>query len=216
MRKVRTEVGAEYMDQEEHWETVYQTKPTDGVSWYRPHLETSLHLIQSANIGLEAAIIDVGGGEATLVDDLLAQGRTQLSVLDISQAAIERAQQRLGEHAERVNWLRGDITQIQLPTQQYDIWHDRAVFHFLTTEAQRSAYISRLRHALKPRGHLIISTFGPQGPEKCSGLDIVRYDINTLQKAFGDDFQLLESGSETHQTPFATEQQFVYCHLQLR
>jgi SAM-dependent methyltransferase len=203
------------MDRETHWETVYQTKPTDGVSWYRPHLETSLRLIQSASIGFEAAMIDVGGGEATLVDDLLELGYTQLNVLDISQAAIERAQHRLGEHADRVNWLLGDITKIQLPAQQYDIWHDRAVFHFLTTEMQRSAYISRLRQALKPGGHFIISTFGPQGPEKCSGLDIIRYDINSLQQQFGDNFQLLESGSETHLTPFNTEQQFVYCHLQL-
>ena len=204
------------MDRETHWETVYQTKPTDGVSWYRPHLETSLRQIQAANIGFEGAIIDVGGGEATLIDDLLAQNYTQLSVLDISQAAMGRAQQRLGEQAAYVNWLLGDITKIQLPAQQYDIWHDRAVFHFLTTETQRSAYISRLRQALKPRGHFIISTFGPQGPEKCSGLEIVRYDINSLQQQFGDDFLLLESGSEIHQTPFDTEQQFVYCHLQLR
>ncbi|WP_203563845.1 class I SAM-dependent methyltransferase [Deefgea sp. CFH1-16] len=118
------------MDRETHWETVYQTKPTDGVSWYRPHLETSLRLIQSANIGFKAAIIDVGGGEATLVDDLLAQGYTRLSVLDISQAAIERTKHRLTEQATCINWLLGDITKIQLPAQQYDIWHDRAVFHF--------------------------------------------------------------------------------------
>ncbi|SMC29394.1 Methyltransferase domain-containing protein [Andreprevotia lacus DSM 23236] len=204
------------MDSKAHWEGIYQNKATDAVSWYRLHLETSLRLIEAAAATPDAAIIDVGGGEATLVDDLLARGYTQLSVLDISQPAIARTQQRLGKQAALVNWIVADITQATLPEQGYDIWHDRAVFHFLTAQAQRDAYVLQLRHALKPDGHLLISTFGPDGPLQCSGLDIVRYDAEMLQRQFGPDFLLQESGTEVHRTPWGTEQQFVYCHLKRR
>lgn len=203
------------MSDKDHWENVYETKAADAVSWYSAHLPTSLRLITQSAPSLDAAIIDVGGGEATLVDDLLAQGYRRVSVLDISQAAIAGAQQRLGEAASRVAWIAADITQAQLPESQYDVWHDRAVFHFLTEATQRAAYVRQLTRSVKLGGHVIIATFGPQGPEKCSGLPVARYDAVSLHKQLGAQFQLLESLTEIHQTPFATTQQFLYCHFKL-
>ncbi len=201
------------MDSKTHWETVYQTKAAHEVSWYRQHLDKSLALIAQAAPDPNAAIIDIGGGEATLVDDLIERGYQDLSILDISQAAIDTTRQRLGTVAERVNWLVDDITTANLPPQQYDVWHDRAVFHFLTLPAQRAAYIRQVLSAVKPGGHIIMATFGVNGPEKCSGLEIVRYSSESLQAEFGDRFQLLETSTELHQTPFLTTQQFLYCHL---
>ncbi|MDE1894833.1 MAG: class I SAM-dependent methyltransferase, partial [Xanthomonadaceae bacterium] len=160
----------------QHWETVYRTKAVDAISWYRPHLETSLAMIERAVPDRDAGIVDIGGGEATLVDDLLARGYRQLSVLDISPAAIAVAQHRLGAAAVQVTWLADDILQAALPAQRFDLWHDRALFHFLTAAGQRARYVEQLAHALKPGGHAIIATFGPQGPGQCSGLDTVRYD----------------------------------------
>ncbi|MEH6458506.1 class I SAM-dependent methyltransferase [Chitinimonas sp. JJ19] len=197
-------------DSKLHWESVYQAKAPDAVSWYSPHLVTSLRLISEQVPSKDAAIIDVGGGEATLVDDLLAKGYTQPSVLDISQAAIDVARQRLGPHAAQVHWLVADIASARLEAAHYDLWHDRAVFHFLTTAVARQAYVRQLTHALKPGGHAIIATFGPDGPLKCSGLDIVRYDAAQLQQALGPQFTLLDSFTEPHQTPFGTTQQFLY------
>ena len=201
------------MDSKTHWETVYQTKAANKVSWYRAHLDKSLALIEHAAPDPNAAIIDIGGGEATLVDDLIERGYQHLNVLDISQAAIDTTRQRLGTVAERINWIVADITTADLPSQQYDVWHDRAVFHFLTLPAQRAAYIRQVLSAVKPDGHIIMATFGVNGPEKCSGLEIVRYSSESLQAEFGDRFQLLETSTELHQTPFLTTQQFLYCHL---
>ncbi|MEB0165019.1 class I SAM-dependent methyltransferase, partial [Glaciimonas sp. CA11.2] len=184
-------------------------------SWYRPHLEKSLELIQRAAIGSAVQIIDVGGGEATLVDDLLANGYRNISVLDISQTAIDVSRQRLGKAADNVAWLVGDITQIALPQQFYDVWHDRAVFHFLTRPEQRVAYVRQVMAAMKPGGTVIVATFGPEGPETCSGLDIVRYDSEALHDQFGARFRLVESGVEVHQTPFGTTQQFLYCYCKM-
>lgn len=203
------------MDSKAHWEQVYSIKPADAVSWYRPHLETSLDLIARACLRKDAAIVDVGGGEATLVDDLLAQGYQDVSVLDISQAAVEVAQQRLGKQAAQVSWLVGDITEVSLAARRYDVWHDRAVFHFLTSDAQRSAYLTQVMHALRPGGHVVLATFGPEGPSKCSGLEVVRYDSEGLHQLFGDHFQLLSSHTELHQTPFGSTQQFLYCFCRL-
>ena len=199
----------------QHWETVYQTKAPNAVSWYRPHLDTSLALIEKTLPDRDAAIIDIGGGEATLVDDLLARGYSHLSVLDISPAAIAVARQRLGATAAQVTWLADDLLQASLPPQHFNLWHDRAVFHFLTDAEQRAQYVQQLTHALKPGGHAIIATFGPQGPQKCSGLDVVRYDAASLLQALGPQFELIESVAERHHTPFGTTQQFNYCHCRL-
>jgi 2-polyprenyl-3-methyl-5-hydroxy-6-metoxy-1,4-benzoquinol methylase len=164
------------MDTKTHWEKVYATKAPESVSWYRPHLETSLALIGHAATGFSASIIDVGGGESTLVDDLLARGYENITVLDVSQTAIDVTKNRLGLAAKQVHWLVADVTDAQLERGDYDVWHDRAVFHFLTTIEQRVAYVRNVAHAVKPSGHVIVSTFGPEGPTKCSGLDVFRYD----------------------------------------
>lgn len=203
------------MVDKQHWETVYQTRAADAVSWYRPHLDTSLALIERAMPDRAGALIDIGGGESTLVDDLLARGYRELTVLDISAAAIAVARQRLGDAADGVTWLASDILQAELPAQRFELWHDRALFHFLTAAEQRAAYVERLLHALKPGGHAIIATFGPQGPGKCSGLETVRYDAASLQRELGPRFTLIEHSTELHHTPFDTTQQFLYGHFRL-
>jgi SAM-dependent methyltransferase len=202
------------MNAGDHWERVYRKTAADQVSWYRPHLETSLRLITQAAAASDA-VIDVGGGESTLVDDLLSQGYENVTVLDISQTAIEVAQKRLGDAATRVRWIVGDITKADLPPHDYTVWHDRAVFHFLTGQDQRAAYVRQVLHAVKPGGHVIVSTFGPEGPTKCSGLDVVRYDAESLHDEFGRRFRLVESIGEEHHTPFGTTQQFLYCYCRL-
>lgn len=158
------------------------------------------------------SVIDVGGGESTLVDDLLRVGYRNLSVLDISQAAIDATKLRLGPAGDAVTWWVADVTQVALPTARYDVWHDRAVFHFLTDDTQRRAYVRLVMRAVKPGGHVIVATFGPEGPTKCSGLDVVRYNAEGLHSEFGDAFQLVESATEVHQTPLGTTQQFLYCY----
>lgn len=198
------------MVSKQHWETIYQTKAVDAVSWYRPHLDISLELIERAAPERTAAIIDIGGGESTLVDDLQLRGYGQLSVLDISQAAIEVAKQRLRDTAAKVNWIAADIMEWTPPARHFDLWHDRALFHFLTGAEQRATYVERLLHTLKPGGHAIIATFGPQGPGTCSGLDTVRYDAESLQGELGSRFALIEHTTELHHTPFDTTQQFMY------
>lgn len=203
------------MDPRRHWETVYSTKAPEEVSWYRSHLETSLALIERAAVEYSASVIDVGGGESTLVDDLLARGYENISVLDVSQTAIDVTKKRLGLAAQQVHWLVADITEAQLEPRAYDVWHDRAVFHFLTASEQRSAYVRQVCHAVKPGGHVIVSTFGPEGPTKCSGLDTVRYDADSLHDQFGVRFLLVESSKELHRTPFGTTQQFLYCYCKV-
>jgi 2-polyprenyl-3-methyl-5-hydroxy-6-metoxy-1,4-benzoquinol methylase len=203
------------MDVKRHWESIYGKKAPEAVSWYRPHLETSLALIGRAAADSSAAIIDVGGGESTLVDDLLARGYQNITILDVSQTAIEVTRKRLGQAAGRVHWLAADITTVQLEPVAYDVWHDRAVFHFLTAPEQRIAYVRNVARAVKPGGHVIISTFGPEGPAKCSGLDVMRYDADSLHDEFGRSFRLVESSSELHQTPFGTSQQFLYCYCRI-
>lgn len=203
------------MDRKAHWEKVYGTKAPDAVSWYRPHLETSLALVERAAPERGAAIIDVGGGASTLVDDLLERGYRNLTVLDISQKAIDAARKRLGAAAEGVRWVAGDVTEAALPAQAYDLWHDRAVFHFLTASEQRAAYVRQVLHAVKRGGHVFISTFGPEGPVKCSGLDVMRYDAEVLHAEFGARFRLVESSKEIHRTPFGTTQQFLSCYCRV-
>ena len=199
------------MTTQAHWENVYQTKAVDDVSWYRPHLEVSLRLIADAAPDTGCAVIDVGGGEATLVDDLVVRGYSDVTVLDISPAAIEVAKARLGASAAAVHWITGDITAVELEAARYDIWHDRAVFHFLTSADDRAAYVRQVARAVRRGGHVIVATFGPEGPETCSGLDVVRYDAEHLHGEFGPKFRLLESVTELHETPWGTPQQFMYC-----
>ena len=203
------------MDAKAHWEKVYSTKAPDAVSWYRAHLETSLALIERAADAHSISIIDVGGGESTLVDDLILRGYENLTILDVSSTAIEVTKKRLGSAAERVKWLAGDITEIELEPNAYDLWHDRAVFHFLTAPGLRLAYVRQVMRAVKPGGHVIISTFGPEGPTKCSGLEVMRYDAESLHGEFGGHFRLVESSEELHQTPFGTAQQFLYCYCRV-
>jgi SAM-dependent methyltransferase len=198
------------MDVENHWEKIYTEKAPNAFSWYRPHLETSLDLIDRVATDRSASIIDVGGGESTLVDDLLTRGYQDITVLDISRTAIDAKIERLGEASERVKWLVADITKGNLPPATYNVWHDRAVFHFLTAQDDRVAYVCQVARSVKHGGHVIVGTFGPEGPTTCSGLEVVRYDAESLHREFGIHFRLLGSSKELHQTPFATMQQFLY------
>jgi 2-polyprenyl-3-methyl-5-hydroxy-6-metoxy-1,4-benzoquinol methylase len=198
-----------------HWENVYAARTPESVSWYRAHLETSLALIERATDARSASIIDIGGGESTLVDDLLLRGYENVTVLDVSETAIGVTKTRLGSPAERVRWLVADIAAVDLKAHAYDLWHDRAVFHFLTTPERRMAYVRQVIHAVKPGGHVIVSTFGPEGPRECSGLEVVRYDAESLHGEFGGHFRLIESSKELHQTPFGTTQQFLYCYCRI-
>ena len=199
------------MAKKDHWESVYQKKASTAVSWFAPQLATSLKFIESTGLGKEACIIDVGGGASTLVDDLLLRGYKNVTVVDLAASALAVAQQRLGDRAGQVTWLAGDITQMTLPPAMYDIWHDRAVFHFLTDEADRREYIKRVCSAVKEGGYVIIATFGPHGPDKCSGLPVARYSAEQLHGLFGEPFQLVSQVTEEHATPMGAQQEFVYC-----
>ena len=203
------------MSNKEHWDSVYRTKPADGVSWFQPHLERSLAFLEAAKVGLDARVIDVGGGASTLVDDLLERGYTNVTVLDLSQAALDATQARLGERAARVRWLCADVTDARLPEAAYDFWHDRAVFHFLRDPAARTRYVDAVRRSLKPGGHIVVATFGPHGPEKCSGLEVMRFSAEALHDEFGPDFAREADATEMHTTPWGTEQEFVYCYCRL-
>ncbi|MGA8044582.1 MAG: class I SAM-dependent methyltransferase [Terracidiphilus sp.] len=198
------------IDAKSHWESVYNRNAANAVSWYREHLETSIRLIRKAGLATEAAFLDVGGGHSTLVDDLLAAGFTNLTVLDIAGAALAATRRRLGPAAERVTWITGDVLSVSMNEAHFDLWHDRAVFHFLTRPEDRDAYVRQLLHALRPGGHAIIAPFGPEGPMKCSGLDICRYDADSLAHTLGTGFALEESAMELHETPAGKSQQFLY------
>lgn len=200
------------MEIKPYWEQIYHTKAVTQVSWYQLHPSLSLQHIQNTGVSKTGHIIDVGGGASTLVDHLLEDGFQQVTVLDISAAALEIVQQRLGPRARLVTWLEADITRATLPHQEYDVWHDRAVFHFLMEREDRQRYVNAVREAVKPGGHVIVATFASDGPERCSGLEVVRYDSEGLHNEFGADFELLDSVREEHQTPFGTEQKFIYCY----
>jgi 2-polyprenyl-3-methyl-5-hydroxy-6-metoxy-1,4-benzoquinol methylase len=195
-----------------HWQRLWNGRDAAAVSWHQPRLEMSLAMIRSAGVRRDARIIDVGGGASTLVDSLLDLGFSAVTVLDIAQAAIDLARARLGTRAAAVTWIVGDVTAIELPGP-YDVWHDRAVFHFLTEPEGRAAYGARLRAALRPGGQAILATFGPAGPDRCSGLPTMRYDGAGLLAALGPGFALVESSHEDHRTPAGQRQQFVYARL---
>lgn len=199
-------------DRKDHWEHVYSDKKSTEVSWYQQHPERSLDLIKATGIDTTAHIIDIGGGASTLIDFLLDAGYQNLSVLDIAHSAIEQAKLRLGDSADNVEWIESDITSFS-PDAVFDLWHDRAVFHFLSDEADRSSYVATLSKALEPGGHVIIATFGLDGPEKCSGLNVVRYSPETMSAVLGDSFQLVETSTEEHTTPRESSQSFVYCRF---
>ncbi len=203
------------MDRKKHWEQVYTTKTSDSVSWFQEHAEQSLRLIHATGLGADAAIVDIGGGASTLVDDLLAESYTDITVLDLSAAAMATARQRIGKRANDIKWIEGDITQVNLPPNRFDIWHDRAVFHFLTEPASRRLYVEQILHAVRPGGHIIVATFAEDGPDKCSGLPVMRYSPSTLHAEFGNGFKLLSHEKEVHHTPFGTTQQFIYCYCRL-
>jgi len=198
------------MSLKSHWEEVYGSKNDSDMSWYQPLAENSIRLIEKAALDRGAKIIDVGGGNSVLVKDLMTKGYRSLTVLDISQTAIDRSKVQLGLSSRRVEWLVGDIREILLEKAEYDIWHDRAVFHFFNEETDRKAYLSQLNLAVKTSGFLVIAAFCLAGPEKCSGLPVRRYDPELLAKELGKNFQLLESIQEPHHTPWGSEQCFVY------
>ena len=200
------------MEVKTHWETAYETKGTTEVGWFQEHADLSLKLIKNTHVETLAQIIDVGGGASTLVDDLLDAGYENVTVLDISATALHAAQGRLGTQAAKAKWIAADITAAELPRQHYDVWHDRAVFHFLTDENDRRKYVRAVERSVKLGGHVIVATFGPDGPLQCSGLRVVRYSPDSLHDEFGSQFELVEHTCEDHHTPFGTVQPFIYCY----
>lgn len=201
------------LSQKSHWDGVYSIRQADAVGWYKPHLQTSIDWIKELCLDAEAPIIDVGGGASTLVDDLLEAGHRSITVLDISGEALMAVGARLGARGEVVTWLNADITSIDLPSNHYELWHDRAAFHFLTEFNQQQSYREILLNTLKPGGHLIIGTFAPEAPPKCSGLPIQRYTHEQLGKVLGGEFELKRHHKERHVTPGGVEQMYLYCHF---
>jgi ubiquinone/menaquinone biosynthesis C-methylase UbiE len=200
------------MKPKEHWEEVYSAKEINAVSWFQEHADCSMRIIKETGVALSSAIIDVGGGSSTLVDDLLLNGFTNLAVLDLSSVALEASKNRLGDKSKNVQWLEANILEIDLPIHKFDIWHDRAVFHFLTTQKDREAYVKTVLRSVKPGGHVIVATFAEDGPTKCSGLPVIRYKPEELHAEFGEAFLLTHHEKESHKTPSGGVQQFVYCY----
>ena len=196
-----------------HWDQVYTTKALEQSSWYQPRPSISLGFIQELSVAKDAAIIDVGGGDSLFVDHLLDLGYQNISVLDISPKALERAQNRLGERAKAVKWILADAANLE-PSEQYDFWHDRAAFHFLTTEPDIQHYVQTAAQAIKPGGFLVIGTFSEQGPQKCSGLEIKQYSEQNLMQVFENQFNKINCQQANHLTPAQIIQQFTFCALQ--
>ena len=203
------------MESKNHWEKVYATKHPSKVSWFQEHAVCSLSILNKTGIPKTASIIDVGGGASTLVDDLLAEGYSDVTVLDLSASALLSARRRLGPLAEMVHWLEADVTEADLPRHRYDVWHDRAVFHFLTQQRQRQAYVQKVLNSVKPGGHVIVATFAEDGPTQCSGLPVMRYSASGLHDQFGESFVLVSHVEEAHQTPSGGIQHFVYCYCRV-
>ena len=199
------------MKRKDHWERTYESKPVDRLGWYAPHLETSLDWIERLHLAEDSPIIDVGCGASTLVDDLLSAGYRSITAVDISTKALSTLQKRLGQRSDLVEWLAADITTAALPDQAYALWHDRAVFHFLTEAEDRKAYRQKLLSALKPDGHVIIGTFAPEAPPKCSGLPVARYEAEQLADEFGAELTPMRDKKELHVTPGGVEQMYQYC-----
>ena len=192
-----------------HWENIYAERKPDEVSWFQAEPTQSLALIRQAGVNSDSAIIDVGGGASVLVDRLLELGLKNISVLDIAASALNYAKERLGPRSNQVHWIEADVTEFVAP-QQYDLWHDRAVFHFLTEATDRVKYLALVRAGIRPGGAMIIACFAPDGPEKCSGLTVYRYDAELISEQFGKDFDLVSEVTELHRTPWDKEQKFRY------
>jgi SAM-dependent methyltransferase len=196
-------------DRRSHWDRLYSTRSAEELSWFQKHPALSVELIEDSGAERSAKVIDIGGGDSLLVDALLGLGYVDLTVLDVSPVALARAQQRLGEHARSVRWVGRDVTQLE-PVGEYDLWHDRAVFHFMTAEADRISYIEAMNRAIRPGGHAVIATFSLEGPEKCSGLGVRRYSVETLAMEIGPPFRLVDGRKQVHRTPAGTDQSFAY------
>jgi 2-polyprenyl-3-methyl-5-hydroxy-6-metoxy-1,4-benzoquinol methylase len=203
------------MSRKTHWERVDVTRSPDAVGWFQPRPTLSLRLMESAGVPPDAGIIDVGAGASTLVDELLERGYDDISALDLSRSGVQHIQQRLGERAEQVQWIEADVTRFH-PERCWDLWHDRAVLHFLTDPADRKGYRRALEEGVAPDGHAIIATFGLEGPKRCSGLEVVRYSPATLSAELGDAFELREARGEDHLTPTGVVQPFVFCLFRRR
>jgi SAM-dependent methyltransferase len=199
------------MDLKSHWEGIYRDKLPTQVSWYQPHARRSLDLIRRVSPPPGGAIIDVGGGASTLIDGLLDAGYHDLTVLDLSAAALAVARARLGTRANTVRWVEADVLNASLPTTGYSVWHDRAAFHFLTAPADRARYVAQVRQAVRPGGFVLVATFAGDGPTRCSGLEVNRYSSEALHAEFGAPFHLVASEREEHITPGGVRQAFIYC-----
>lgn len=199
----------------DHWEKIYETKAETEFSWFQEYPQTSIDFINLFNLSKDAKIIDIGGGDSHLVDALIELGYTNIYVLDISAKAIQRAKGRLGHRAKHVNWIISDITEFT-PDVSFDFWHDRAAFHFLTTEEQISRYLTTVSKAIQPNGYLVLGTFSESGPKKCSGLEIKQYSAASMSHLFEQDFKRIKCIEENHATPFNTLQNFVFCSFQKR
>ena len=199
------------MDTKRHWEGIYAKRRPDEVSWYQPHAVLSRTLIERAVPNRDARIVDVGGGASMLADDLLAAGYHNLTVIDLSDSALDVVRRRLGDAGDSITFVAGDVTRRSLPPASCDVWHDRAVFHFLTDPDDRRRYLEQLKRVVIPGGVVLVATFAEDGPRKCSGLEVVRYSPSELHAAFGDDFRLVESRREEHVTPSGGTQWFNYC-----
>lgn len=198
------------MDRKEHWEQIYQTKEGTQVSWYQSVPQTSLELIKGMELKKDAEIIDVGGGDSLLVDFLIDQGFSNVTVLDISEKALARARRRLGNNAGKVTWIVADATEFR-PQRKFDLWHDRATFHFLTRNEQKGNYLQVLRSCIDPGGNVILATFSEKGPTRCSGIEITQYSTKELERILAPDFKTLECRNVPHQTPSGSVQDFSFC-----
>ena len=204
------------MNRARHWNERYGTTPIERLGWYRTHLERSLAWIDDLDVQHTASVIDVGAGASTLVDDLLERGYSSLTALDVSEEALEIARTRLGDAAQNVAWQVADVTTAELPEASFDLWHDRAVFHFLTEQKDRDLYRQTLRHALRPTGYLLIGVFSMDAPPKCSGLPVQRYDLTQLEAEFSSDFDLVRESRDLHVTPGGVEQPYIYAVFERR
>lgn len=199
----------------DHWEHVYQTKAPDQVSWFQPDARLSRELIEQAVPNRSAAIIDVGAGASTLVDGLASAGYRNLTVVDVSASALDITRRRMGADAVGVTWQVANVLDAPVPAAAFDLWHDRAVFHFLTGDDDRARYVAQVRHAVRAGGHVLVATFAEGGPTRCSGLDVARYSVESLHAQFGPDVELVTSRQEVHRTPSGAEQAFTYCLFRL-